>query len=206
LVTGDQRYGAKADVYMAEALRAGPYNIPVRLRVVDLFIVQGRLAEAVEAAGVVVTLVPLDRNAYEGLAKCALAAAMSAAESGRTSDAEVFAEKVFEAERILKQLWTSGEGKSPRPGVTREIRMRVGQCHAVLGNTGQAQALLWEVWKDEHVGDEASVWLGVLLVRSGKRDEGHKMLSSALGRRNDLVPEAERVARLLQVKLPEVSR
>ena len=206
LVTGEDSYREKADTYMAEALRTGAYSIPVRLRVVDLFMVQGRLAEAVEAAGEVVRLVPLDRNAYQGLAKCALAAAVSSAESGRDDDARLYAEKIFEAERILRRLWAGSDDRYPRPGVTPEIRMRIGQCHAVLGDMAQAQAVLWEVWKDKQVGDEASVWLGVVLLRSGRHDEGQKLLSSVLGRRKDLMPEAERIAHLLQVESPEVSR
>lgn len=175
---------ALAEKYADQAVRMEPFNYQVRLRLLLVSLVSGRLEDAVEDAESLVANNPLDVHNFEILGKVYITAGRYSASSGDKEKARVYWQKVndlrsqLEEKEKLERKAKRWQGDPPR--ITSVIQLYEGEAACLLGEYTKASSVLNhldEKQLPQPLRLEKSIYLAVIKVKEGKKKEAEKEIS-----------------------------
>lgn len=152
------------------ALGLQPRDIPVAMRAVEVFTLQGKPDLAAEQAERLVGLLPMATFPYERLAMAYVAAAQAQLRYGERDRAEAYIDKAAGVPARVEGLRTGRGGLrgSARPQVTSPIRLAAAQALYLRGDEAKAVEALQPLVRDGQVGEVAALWLAARRARGGE--------------------------------------
>jgi tetratricopeptide (TPR) repeat protein len=173
-----------AEKYADQAVRMEPYNYQVRLRLLLVSLVSGRLEDAVDDAESLVANNPLDAHNFEILGKVYIAAGRYLASSGEKEKARTYWHKINdlrpqleEKEKLVKEA-KSWQGDPPQ--ITSIIQLYEGEAACLLGDYTKALSILNnldEKQLPEPLRLEKTIYLAVAKEKDGQKKDTNKEIS-----------------------------
>lgn len=137
---------ALAEKYSNQAVKMEPYNYQIRMRLLMVSLVSGRLESAVDDAESLVANNPLDVHNFEILGKVYIAAGRYLASSGQKEKARGYWQKVKGLRAQLNEkVELAKDAKSWQgdpPQITSIIQLYEGEAACLLGEYPRAHSLL----------------------------------------------------------------
>lgn len=170
-----------SDSYANRAVRWDPYNYKVRLRLMMISLLSGRVERAVGDAESLLAHNPLDVHNFEILGKVYITAGRYLYESGSKDKARQYWQKTGELQKQLEQkireldkdhvMW-----KGEPLQVTPVVNLYLGEAAYLLGDYHKALELLEEASSDkkglpEPLRVEARLYLAALKAKEGRAGE-----------------------------------
>ncbi|TLM98997.1 hypothetical protein FDZ73_22565, partial [bacterium] len=183
----DQSQLAMAAEYAGKAVKAEPYNYQVRLRLMLVSLLSGRVEQAVADAESLVAHNPLDVHNFEILGKIYIASGRYLYESGQKDQARKYWQKMGELRKQMNQKAGELKGKpflweGDPLQVTPVVNLYEGEAAYLLGDYNRAGNLLREVSSNEQslpepLRIEALLYLNAVKDKEGQKKEARREIA-----------------------------
>ncbi|MHB9095078.1 MAG: O-antigen ligase family protein, partial [Eubacteriales bacterium] len=204
--SGDKTMMAMAEEYARRAVESEPYNYQVRLRLMLVSLLTGRVERAVEDAESLVAHNPLDVNNFEILGKVYITSGRYLYESNRKDKARVYWQKALTLRGELdnklqeissnKNLW-QGEALQ----VTPVVNLYEGEAAYLLGDYNKAGGLLQAAGNAQSLSEplrvEALLYLNAAKAKLGRKTEAELEIARLAKEFPGLPLEFQRVLKIL---------
>ncbi len=173
--------------YAGEAVKAEPYNSPVRAAMVNVYLMLEEFDPAVQESENLLQTNPLLSSNYEILGRTCITAARYHMERGDAARSEKYIERVLMLSQMMKEKNDEIKARAshyvkrdPLPP-TPVVNLAVGQARYLSGQYEEARQVLQTLAGYKDVGTEARLWLAVALSKLGEEQQA-KGIIDALSR------------------------
>lgn len=178
---------ALAEKYTRQAVKMEPYNYQVRLRLLMVSLLSGRVEQAVESAESLVAHNPLDVHNFELLGKLYIAAGRYLHESGQKDRAKAYWRKTGELNRQLAGKVQELKADYPRwegdpLQITPVVKLYEGEAAYLLGDYRKAAHVLQEAIRNAgslpvELRIEAQLYWNAAQAKDGKALEAEREIA-----------------------------
>jgi O-antigen ligase len=167
----------RADQYMARATYLSPYDVELRQRWAELYLMRGDITRTLREREYVAALVPLDLRGHENYATSVVLSVPILVGQGALDEACTWLSSVVEIPEKLAalqaQIPARARDRFPprRLDPSALLRLRVGQAQYLLGEWEAAVSELAAATRDSKLRTESELWTAAAKTRLGLATE-----------------------------------
>ncbi|NPV27276.1 MAG: tetratricopeptide repeat protein [Firmicutes bacterium] len=195
------RWLVDAQEYARQAVSMEPYNLQLRLALLNVYILQGQIEQSVAQAEAALDINPLDVNSYVLVGRAYVSAARHYLADGQPAKAAAY---IDQGRQLRSRLEKQGQGapstrlqhRLVKPPAPPALALVEGQLAYLAGNFTEAEGKLKQVAGHKDLQVEARLWLAATMRKLGRISEAEQIVRKLSDQNPNLETEFASLLRL----------